>query len=49
MRVHILAGAIVAAAGIWLGLGPIEWAIVALAIGMVFAAETMNTVTDAFL
>ncbi|MBI5876214.1 MAG: diacylglycerol kinase family protein [Chloroflexi bacterium] len=49
MRVHLLAGAIVAVVGIWLGLSAIEWAIVALTIGMVFAAETMNTVAESIV
>jgi len=46
MRVHLGVALAVAAAGIGFGISAIEWAVVLLAIGMVFAAETMNTVAE---
>jgi diacylglycerol kinase len=46
MRVHLLIAALVIAAGIAVRLSGIEWALVSLAIGMVFSAEMFNTVAE---
>lgn len=45
-RIHLLITAIVIAAGIWLRLTTIEWAVVALTIGLVISAEMLNTVAE---
>jgi undecaprenol kinase len=46
MRVHLAIAVLVIAAGIFLRIAPIEWAIVALAIGLVLGAEMANTVAE---
>ncbi|NLF00142.1 MAG: diacylglycerol kinase family protein [Anaerolineales bacterium] len=45
-RIHLIIAAGVVALGIWLGLTPIEWAVIVLAIGVVLAAEMLNTVAE---
>ena len=47
MRVHLAAAAAAIAAGAVLGISPVGWACVALAIGLVLAAEMFNTVIEA--
>ena len=49
MRVHLAAAAAVVAAGAVLRSGAVQWACVALAIGMVLAAEIVNTVVEAMI
>ncbi|MEJ2560322.1 MAG: diacylglycerol kinase family protein [Anaerolineae bacterium] len=46
-RIHLLVATIIVAVGLWLGLNRTEWAIIALTIGMVLAAEAFNTVAEA--
>lgn len=46
MRVHILIAAAVTVAGLVLGIGASDWAVVALAMGVVFTAEAMNTAVE---
>ncbi|SRR5579875_217726 len=46
MRVHVAAALAAVAAGIVLRIGAVAWACVALAIGLVVAAETFNTVVE---
>lgn len=45
--IHALATACVIALGVWLSLGRIEWAILALTIGLVWMAEFFNTALEA--
>ncbi len=46
-RIHLVVMAFVLLIGAGLGLSRIEWAILALVIGMVLAAEWFNTATEA--
>jgi diacylglycerol kinase (ATP) len=46
-RIHLLVTTIIVAVGLWLGLDRTEWAIIALTIGIVLAAEAFNTVAEA--
>lgn len=45
-RIHLLATGGVVAVGLWLGLPPVEWAILALTIGAVLVAEVINTAIE---
>jgi diacylglycerol kinase (ATP) len=49
LRVHAAAAAAAVIAGIVLRIGPVQWACVALAIGMVLVAEIFNTVVEAMI
>jgi diacylglycerol kinase len=49
MRVHIAAAVAAVTAGLVLRIGAVQWACVALAIGLVLAAETLNTVVEAII
>lgn len=49
MRVHLVAAAAAVTAGLVLRIGAVQWACVALAIGMVLAAEIFNTVVEAVI
>ncbi|HEX9066907.1 MAG TPA: diacylglycerol kinase family protein [Streptosporangiaceae bacterium] len=49
MRVHLAAAAAAVVAGAVLGIGAVQWACVALAIGLVLVAETVNTVIEAMI
>ena len=49
MRVHVAAAAAAVTAGAVLGIGAVQWACVALAIGLVLAAEIFNTVVEAII
>jgi diacylglycerol kinase (ATP) len=42
-RVHVGAAVLVVALGVWLGISPIEWALVSLAVALVMGAEALNT------
>jgi diacylglycerol kinase len=46
MWIHILIAAGVVALGLWLGLGPVEWAVLAVTIALVFTAEAANTIVE---
>ncbi|GAB4538588.1 MAG: diacylglycerol kinase family protein [Anaerolineae bacterium] len=46
-RIHLLVALGVIGLGLWLGLTRTEWAIIALTIGLVLAAESFNTVAEA--
>jgi diacylglycerol kinase len=46
-RIHLLVAFVVVALGLWLRLSRTEWAIIALTIGLVLAAEAFNTVAEA--
>ncbi|TAH10339.1 MAG: diacylglycerol kinase family protein [Runella slithyformis] len=45
-RVHLLLATVAIAMGIWIQLAALEWALVALAIGGVWAAEAFNTALE---
>lgn len=45
-RVHLVIAAVVAAAGIYFRLAPLEWALIVLTFGVVFSAEMVNTVAE---
>ena len=44
---HAIIAAVVLALGIWLGLRPVEWAVILLTMTVVFAAEFLNTAIEA--
>jgi diacylglycerol kinase (ATP) len=46
LKVHIFAAVGVTVAGFWFGITALEWALVALCIGMVLAAELINTALE---
>jgi|SRR5579859_576282 len=46
-RVHLAIAMFAIAMGLWLGISPIEWALVFVAITGVFIAEMINTVVEA--
>lgn len=46
-RIHSLAAAAVILLGFWLNIPPRDWAVLALAIAMVFTAEFINTAIEA--
>lgn len=45
-RIHLLITAGVIAAGVWLGLSTLEWAVIALTVALVLMAEMFNTVAE---
>jgi len=49
VRVQLVAAAAAVTAGAVLGISPVDWACVSLAIGMVIAAEIVNTVVEALI
>lgn len=42
-RLHLLAAVLVIALSAWLGIGPLEWCLVIVAITLVFVGEMINT------
>ena len=46
-RVQLAVALAVVVLGLWLGLGARDWALLALAIGLVLSAEAMNTALEA--
>lgn len=46
IRLHVITGAAVVAAGIWCGLSLTEWLWISFAIGLVIFAELMNTAIE---
>lgn len=46
MKIHLLAALLVTITGFWLGVTPLEWAILIICIFMVLAAETINTAIE---
>ena len=44
--IHLIAAAVVVVAGIAKGIGPGKWALLAIAIGMVWMAEAINTAME---
>lgn len=45
-RVHLLVAGLVVVAGLWLKLSRVEWAIILTQIGLVWAAEAVNTALE---
>jgi undecaprenol kinase len=45
-RIHVVAAILVLVLSAWLRLGAIEWALMIVAIALVFAAEMLNTVIE---
>lgn len=45
--IHALVSVVVVMINLWLGIGPIEWALIILAIAMVWTAEFVNTALEA--
>jgi diacylglycerol kinase (ATP) len=48
-RIHVILASLAVGLGLILGLAPGEWAVLALTIGMVLAAETINTALETVL
>jgi diacylglycerol kinase len=46
-RIHVFIALLAVGAGLWLGINPVEWALVFVAITGVFIAEMINTVAEA--
>jgi diacylglycerol kinase (ATP) len=45
--IHSMVATIVVVLGLWLGLKPLDWAVIVLTIAMVFTAEFINTAIEA--
>ena len=45
-RIQLVVAVAATVVGIWLGLGPIEWAVLALTMGLVIGLEWMNTAVE---
>ncbi len=45
-RIHVAIGVAVVLLSIWLGLAPLEWALIIISITLVFAGEMLNTVVE---
>lgn len=48
-RIHLSIAAGVIALGLWLGLTPTRWAVLALTIGFVLVSEMLNTVAETLI
>ncbi len=46
VRIQLCIGAGVTALGLWLGLSPVKWTLLALTIGFVLASEMINTAVE---
>lgn len=49
MRVHLALGTVAVLLAVWLGLTAVEWALLLLTIGGIFALEMINTVVEALV
>ena len=47
MRIHLAAVVAVTVLALWLGLSPVEWAVLILTITLVLSLETLNTAVEA--
>ncbi len=45
-RIHLTIAAAVVVLGLWLGLTPTQWAVLALTIGLVLVSEMLNTMAE---
>ncbi len=48
-RIHLIIAMGVIALGLWLGLAPTQWAVLALTIGFVLVSEMLNTVAETLI
>jgi diacylglycerol kinase (ATP) len=48
-RIELAAAAVAAIAGIWLRIQPVDWALLALTIGMILALEAVNSAIEALV
>lgn len=48
-RIELAAVAVVIAAGFWLHIGPTDWALLALTVGMILALEAVNSAVEALV
>jgi diacylglycerol kinase len=46
-RIHLVGSLLAVAFGLWFRLAPLEWSAIAIAIGMVWTAELLNTAIEA--
>ncbi len=46
-RIHLVAAILAVIAGILLGISPLEWCVVVMCIGLVIAAEALNSAVEA--
>jgi diacylglycerol kinase len=46
-RIHVIVGALACAAGAWLGIGRVEWAVIVFTIALVIILEGLNTAVEA--
>lgn len=49
VRIHLAIATAAVVLGLWLGLSPVQWAIIVLTIGFVLASEMLNTVAEALV
>ncbi|WP_437205291.1 diacylglycerol kinase family protein [Planctomicrobium sp. SH664] len=47
LKLHLSAGVIVIGCGLWLQVSPVEWALIALCVGIMFTVELLNTAIEA--
>lgn len=45
-RIHVVVGTLAILLAVWLGLSPVEWAVLALTIGLVISAELANSAVE---
>jgi diacylglycerol kinase (ATP) len=45
--IHLIFASVVVLVGLWLGLEPLDWAVIVLTIAIVFTAEFINTAIEA--
>jgi diacylglycerol kinase len=46
VRIHLAVALTVIAMGLWLSIGSVQWALIGVAISLVFAGEMLNTVVE---
>ncbi len=46
VRIHLAIAIVVIVMGLWLGIGAMQWALIGVAIALVFAGEMLNTVVE---
>ena len=49
IKVMLVMAVVAVGLGIWRGLGPVEWAVVALCVGLVLSLEILNTAGEKLL